>query len=162
MRKILIFLCVAMAGIAALMLSSCEKDDPDSGDSFGSLVVNGVEWPIKTSAPNYGDRNFCYWGSPKGANVSFLMLWEEDLTDVEIGDELTPDLIFPTQDLYYSWEGGYITVEKISGKNVTLKFHNVRYEYTGSYIGLGSHNRNEEFQPDNLTVSGTFELIYNP
>ena len=161
MRKNLYCLFLAIASAMTLSLTSCSDNEPDGPTGIGHLTVNGVEWPISTSAPNYDDIQFCYWGMPKGSKENFIILWRENLTDVEVGDDVSTDLIFPLQDLYYEYTDGSITVKKIQGNRVTLEFDDVEYEYTGDYLGHGFHERSKEYQPDHLTVSGTIELIYN-
>lgn len=157
-QKVLMLLMVAFCGA---ILTGCSDDKDDLAGDTGELTVNGVAWTIAGSAPNFSDESFCYFGNPKGSDEVFLMLWDEGLEDVEVGEDMTCDLAFPLQDLNYEYTDGEIIVKKVAGARVVLEFVNVKYHYKGSYMGLASSERNEQYQPDNLTINGTVEFIHN-
>lgn len=169
MKRKFYLLIVALIAALPLTLTSCGSDDePDGGsgsdlvyEDNGPLVINDIEWPITLSAPNFDDYSFVYWSTPKGSSDQYILQWRENLENVSVGDDVSTDLYFPQQDCLYSYTAGTIEVVKIGKESVTLKFHEVSYEYSGPEMGFSIAKRDKKYLPDHLTVSGTVRFIHN-
>lgn len=148
----------------ALGFSACgdDNDDDVSVESFGLLTVNGAKWEISNSAPNYTESEFFYMGTSPSGNIHIIVCFE-DLTDVEVGEDVTPSsIMLGTENAEYSYVDGDVIVKSISGSEVTLTFNNYVVSYDGVWESLLGDSREPDIKDaSTLKIKGTVTFIRN-
>lgn len=140
--------CITTILLGVLLLTSnCSNDDsePSSGATSG-LKVNGKEWKA-TSNPNFDEDGYYYFGG------GHFMFFDEDLTDAEVGDDVSPSyIVFMQENAEYEYEDGEAIVTKVANDYVEVRFDNLEVSYSGTWESILPDNR--DGLSNNLKLTG--------